>query len=325
MNLRLVRLAPLSVAVLATACSLRPWTPSVSVAYWAEDTPESRLVQLPTAAEALRKWELPAGDPYRAYAKATLFASLDALGPIAELPNVSALDVVVRARRAARALAAAGLPPDVALILDLRGAASVAFGAELSRASTKAVSLVPTFHNWPHEDELVPAEETLAALVAEEPRPPALYSHTVPVFMLDAWRLAYRFDAPEPEVFDNRYMLNQSDLPDSSVLRAHGISRVLYVVDSLEDTEVEEDDLHLTFRSLAADGIGLSLVDLSWLEERGAAPGLDLAFTEHPLRVEPRLTLVDDPMFFKRAHGGFGGLHGIGFGGRLGPIGPAGS
>ena len=137
------------------------------------------------------------------------------------------------------------------------------------------------------------------------------------------WRLAYRFDAPEPEVFDNRYMLTQADLPDASVLRTHGISRVLYVVDSLDDTEVEEDDLHLTFRALVGEGIGLSLIDLAWLEDHGAAPGLDLAFAEHPLRVEPRLTLIDDPLFFKRAHGGFGGLHGIGFGGRLGHVGPA--
>lgn len=318
------RVAPLCVAILAVGCSLRPWTPSVSVAFWAEDVPEGRAIPLPTAGEALRKWQLPPGDPYRPYVKPTLFASLDALDrKTTLLPDVEKLDVVHRARRAAQAIAAAGLPADVALVVDLRGAASVAFGAELSRRSKHPVSLVPTFHNWPAEDELVPAEETLSALVTEEPRPPALHAHTVPVFLLDAWRLAYRFDAPEPGVFDNRYMLQPTDLPDASAFRAQGVHRVLYVVDSFDDTEVEEDDLHQAFRAFAVEGMGLSMVDLAWLEEHGAAPGLDLAWQSLPLRVEPRLTLVDDPLFYRRAHGGFGGLGGIHFGGGLGHIGPA--
>lgn len=318
------RLAPLSALLLASACTIRPWTPSVSVAFWAEDVPEGRLVNLPTAADALRKWQLPPGDPYRAYVKPTLFASLDALDrKTTVLPDVEALEIVHRARRAARAIAAAGLPPDVGLVVDLRGAASVAFGAELSRYSKHPVSLVPTFHNWPNEDELIPAEETLAALVAEDPRPAILHTHTVPVFLLDAWRLAYRFDEPEPGVFDNRYMLGPADLPDAAALRAQGIHRLLYVIDDFDDTEVEEDDLHHTFRALLGEGIALSMTDLAWLEAHGAAPGVALAFDEHPLRVEPRLTLVDDPLFYRRAVGGFGGLHGIHFGGGLGHIGPA--
>src|SRR5687767_12483590 len=40
----------LPVVVLATGCGLRPWTPSVSVAFWAEDVPSGREYSLPTSA-----------------------------------------------------------------------------------------------------------------------------------------------------------------------------------------------------------------------------------------------------------------------------------
>ena len=48
------RILGVSVALLAAGCSLRPWTPSVSVAFWAEDVPESRDVALPESATLAR-------------------------------------------------------------------------------------------------------------------------------------------------------------------------------------------------------------------------------------------------------------------------------
>ena len=48
-----------------------------------------------------------------------------------------------------------------------------------------------------------------------------------PVFLLDAWRLAYRFDDPGDETYDNRYILTAGDLPDVETLRARGIERVV--------------------------------------------------------------------------------------------------
>jgi hypothetical protein len=70
------------------------------------------------------------------------------------------------------------------------------------------VSLVTTFNNWPADNELVPAEETLAALVTMQPNLGADdEAGACPVFLLDAWRLAYRDDEINDEVTDNRYML----------------------------------------------------------------------------------------------------------------------
>jgi hypothetical protein len=186
------------------------------------------------------------------------------------------------------------------------------------------VSPVVTFNNWPAPNELVPASETLAALLAFAPRHDDGASHSHPVFLLDSWRLAYRFDTPDEDTFDNRYMLTESDLPDAAALRASGINRVVYVVESLDDTEVEEDDLHAIFEAYQAAGITIHIVDLSWLSHaRPVSVWPDELLASTSLRVEPRRTLVDDPVFFDRARGGFGGVHGrpspgLGFSGAFG-------
>jgi len=81
-----------------------------------------------------------------------------------------------------------------------------------------------TFTNWPAPEGLVPADGSLAGLVSFAPRlppPDALALRDAhPVFLLDSWRLAYRFDDPEEGTFDNRYMLMPADLPDPEALRA---------------------------------------------------------------------------------------------------------
>jgi hypothetical protein len=196
-------------------------------------------------------------------------------------------------------------------MVDLRGAASAAFGARLSLDAREPVAPVITFNNWPAEDALVPADETLAGLVAFAPRLPPPDEVAIrtasPVFLLDAWRLAFRFDEPSDDVFDNRYMLMPSDLPDADALRAAGIDRVIYVVESLDDAEVEEDDLNATFRAWEAAGIAISFVDLDFL-----ATGLPvnhdwaLALAPRGYWCRSRYTLVDDPIFYARARGGFG-------------------
>ncbi|MGZ6086046.1 MAG: hypothetical protein ACXWUE_21395 [Polyangiales bacterium] len=296
----------LPTVLVSVACASRPWTPAISVAYWGEERPLAHEVHLPSSKDALGRWQLGAENPWNAWAKWTLFASLDELGSYAELPDYEQLDVVHEARNAARATAAAGLPEGTAVVLDLRGAASVAFGAELSRRAKLPVSLVPTFNNWPYAEGVIPADETLAALVAEDPGPHGAMG--TPVFMLDAWRLAFRSDVIDESLIDNRYLLSKSDLPSASVLRAHGITRVIYVVESLDDTEVEEDDLHYAFLELQQAGVALAMVDLAYLSSEVR---LLEAFRDHPLVVEPRAVLVDDPGFYQRSHGGFGGTHGM--------------
>lgn len=315
-------LAPLAsaTALAAVGCSLRPWTPSVSVAYWAQGVPAARPTTLPTSAEAMARWQLAPGNPWAPYGKVTLLASLDAFARDAALPDVRTLDVVASADEAAVRLAGAGLPADAAFVVDLRGAGSVTFGARLSQHARQVVAPVPTFNNWPADDELIPAEETLAALIGETPKLPAIGDVGRPVFLLDAWRLAYRYDEPDDATYDNRYVLGAADLPDAAALRAQGITRVIYVVEDLDEAESEEDDLTSIALAWQAAGVQLYLVDLAFF--RGLPEGRDWSSSleAHRYAARPRETVLDQPTFWARAHGGFGGLrarptriHGGGF------------
>jgi hypothetical protein len=255
----------------------------------------------------MRRWQLPPDDPWAPYAKYTLAAALDSQQRT-ELPEVTWHSDVQRASRVGRELGAGGTPSDTLFVVDLRGAASVAFGVALSRASSGAVSVVPTFNNWPNEKGLVPAEETLAAMVSMSPRPrDSRAPLTTPVFLLGSWRLAYRSDDPGDGTHDNRYILTPNDLPDATALRARGIQRVLYVVGDLADTASEEDDLHARFRGWDRAGIPIAIVDLPWLDRPIGAAEWPAIFERAQLSMQPRATVVDDLDFYGRARGGFGG------------------
>jgi hypothetical protein len=307
------RVLGISVALLAASCSLRPWTPSVSVAFWAEDVPTGREVSLPRSAELARAWQVPSDVAWSRWSKGTLMASLDPMGATATLPDVRTLEIVAMADAAAANVARGGLPRDTLWLVDLRGAASCAFASRLTRDAREPVAPVVTFNNWPAVDSVVPADETLAGLLAFRPKLLAEGTKTAhPIFLLDSWRLAYRFDRPEDEVYDNRYMLMEGDLPDVETLRAEGITRVVYVVEDLDDAEVEEDDLHASFRAWQAAGLGIHMVDLAFLKAVKAP--VDGAWREDwAARLAPqahwvreRYTLVDDPIFYSRARAGFG-------------------
>jgi hypothetical protein len=256
-------------------------------------------------------WQLPPGNPWARYSKMTLLASLDAFGADASLPDVRSLEVVSAADDAATHVANAGLPRDAAFVVDLRGAGSVTFGARLSQRSQQAIAPIATFNNWPADDELIPAEETLAAMIGQSPTMPAAASSDPgrPVFLLDAWRLAYRYDEPDEYTYDNRYVIGGADLPDASALRAQGISKVVYVVESLDETETEEDDLNAIAQAWQSAGITLYLVDLEFL--RGLPAGRDWSGELEKYRyvVAARETILDDHTFWVRAQGGFGGVH----------------
>jgi hypothetical protein len=290
------------VAFFTQACADQPWTPSVPVAYWSQPVREghqtSGFVQ---SSELLQRWTLPESDWWAPYQKVTLLTAADEMDPATKLPDTNALDVVATARIAARRFAAAGLPPNTMLVVDLRGPAAVAFGAELSRDSSSPVSLVLTFNNWPAEDEVVPAEETLSQLVVDRP---GLQGGGMPVFLLDAWRLAFRFDEADDGWVDNRYTV--IDMPSADILKARGITRVLYVVENLDETDVEEDDMHDPFASYQANGVRVSMMDLSTFEER-PVPWQGL-LDDYVLDVTPRPLVINDPHFYVGAHGGFGGL-----------------
>lgn len=303
----------LPLALLSAGCGLRPWTPSVSVAFWAEDVPAGRNVALPRSSEIAAAWQIPAEIPWSKFSKGTLMSSVDPMGSSAVLPDVRTLDVVNTASAAAQNVARGGLPADAMWLVDLRGAASCAFTAALTQASSEAIAPVITFNNWPAQEAIVPADETLAGLLAFTPKlPPPVATAAHPVFVLDSWRLAYRFDDPGDEAYDNRYMLMPGDLPDPEFLRTQGITRVVYVVEDLDDAEVEEDDLHALFKSYQDAGIGIFMVDLAFLSTVPAPVDgswrVDWAARLAPQAhwVSQRYTLVDDPFFYARARGGFG-------------------
>ena len=199
-------------------------------------------------------------------------------------------------------------------MIDLRGAASVEFGTTLSRDAREPVAIIPTFNNWPFEDELVPAEETLAAMISKSPYITTANEGTArPVFLLDSWRLAYKDETIDDDVVDNRYMLSPADFPDPAKLRAYGIRHVIYVVSDVNEALYEEDDLNALFLSYQAAGITLHMLDLVDLTRpRDDEHALDLYFDlqVHTFVVVPRTTCVHNPEFYRRARGGFGGVHG---------------
>ncbi len=172
-----------------------------------------------------------------------------------------------------------------------------------------------TFNNWPSDNEVVPAEQTLAALVTMRPRPLAAGEiQAPPVFLLDAWRLAQRAGTPDPTVMDNRYVLLPSDFPDPATLRARGIRRVVYVVEDRGQTTTEEDDFNEVALSYRDAGISVLLVDLAQLasvqqvEPARWAAQWDGYYDDWTYTLQARSTIFDDPLFYGRARGGFGGV-----------------
>jgi hypothetical protein len=297
------------IAVLTSACAAtEPWTPAVSVQGFAEEPPLAPMTALPSTRSMLERWQLPATSPWAPYVKTTLLSAPSGGPAAAELPDFRTLEVVSRAEAAAQRLARVGVPRDVLFVVDLRGAASVAFAAALSKAAREPIAPIATFHNWPNDAGMIPAEETLAALVNLSPRAPLPPGDAVPVMMLDSWRLSFRFDAPPDDTVDNRYALVGADFPDADALRKNGIARVIYLAESLDDVATEEDDVHDAALAWQRAGIPVSLVDLSWLEER-AEPIGSVDLDDTLLVVAPRAIVLRDPAFYARARGGFGGVY----------------
>jgi hypothetical protein len=309
---RLAALAP--VALLTTACAVR--TPATALDVAGAASPATRTLELPSDVEAMAAWQLPPTSPWSRYEKLTLLTYLADTPVTATMPDVDALAMVRRAQVAAARLAAADLTGDTMWVVDLRGAASVAFGATLSHEARVPVAPVMTFNNWPADNEVVPAEQTLAALATMRPRPLASAEiQAVPVFLLDAWRLAARDAEPDPSAVDNRYMLFSTDFPDPAMLRAQGIRRVVYVVEDRGRTTTEEDDFHEVALAYQDAGIPICLVDLQQLGGLEPVPPDQVAerwveyYDDWQISVRSRSTVIDDPRFYGRARGGFGGVH----------------
>lgn len=290
-------------------------------------------VVVPTYADAMSTWQLSPGSPWAAYEKMTLLSALGDEPADWELPDVASMPDVQAASLAGRRMATTGAPPDAAVFVDLRGAASVAFARAYNQGSANRMALVPTFNNWPHDDELVPAEDALAAMVTMTP-PTALDPAAHPMFLLDGWRLAYKDEEIEEDAFDNRYSLNAADLPSSAALLAQGIRRIVYVVEGTGQSAQEEDDLNQLFLDYEANGIEIAIVGIDdligvpegWAWDEGTISGgesIDLGWWPRwRCRVHSRELVIHTPSFFGRSQGGWGGMHGFvgshGFGGSAG-------
>lgn len=157
-----------------------------------------------------------------------------------------------RGRALRELLDQADAPERLLVVVDLPGPESVAFAAGLQPLATAVFS----FANWPHPRGVVPAHETLAAMLFH--RPTFLSAPSDPnrpaVFVLDRNRLAPY--ANEPERFDNRYVVR---LPTAPTLRTMQIERILYVVPE-GAPEQELDDCNETFVAYRAAGLQVRLV-----------------------------------------------------------------
>jgi hypothetical protein len=162
-------------------------------------------------------WSAPAASPWSAYAKPTLFAALPDAGSTRASPYRAGLPDE-------RARLPGVVSPEVAVVLDLPGPLTVAYGGALARLGMQPV---PLFNNWPHPLGVVQAEHTLGALLYYVPWAVEGPKTGPPVFLLDRERLGSRL--PKPNDFDNRYFHNEADLPSAATLKRHGIRRLLYV------------------------------------------------------------------------------------------------
>ena len=151
-------------------------------------------------------------EPYLPYYVPTLFQSL--MGPAGQglravmrpidTPEMS--DDFQRGLALRQQFAAVDWPRDTAIVVDAPGPRAVALAAALA----DRFAPVFTFANWPHPLGVVPAHQTLAAVLYYRPAFEAAQAARAvdapPLFVLDANRLAPYRDADNE--FDNRYFVS---------------------------------------------------------------------------------------------------------------------
>ena len=146
---------------------------------------------------------------------------------------------------------------EIAVIADLPGRESIAFGAGLADAA----HLIPTFDNFPHPLGVTPSHETLAAMLYYageiEAKQTALAANAAPVFLLDSRRLESYRDADTQ--FDNRYL---AKLPSAQKFQEMGVKSIVYVVSDRTRTE-ELDDLNEDFVAYKNNNLNVAMLPLS--------------------------------------------------------------
>jgi len=177
------------------------------------------------------------------------------------------------------------------LVVDMPGPDTVELGAALAMSGC---DLVCTFNNWPHALGLIKVEDTLAALLRyasllAEKR--TAFPTPAPVaWLCDSGRLGTR--KGKPGEFDNRYYIEDSIMPGSKFLKAQGITKVVYVANSLGAPNADISiHLHEYQKDGLETGFALFTTDGSLL-------------TPEPLKLP--LTGFSTTGFFRSSAGGFG-------------------
>lgn len=203
-------------------------------------------------------WAPPSASPWRPFYKPTLIAAVavvkDAAGPVRSTASAGAVPGAAR-------LCEMVETARTAVVVDLSGEASVAWGAALIE---KGYQPVVTFNNWPHHKGLLALERPLGALLLHAEKAAAAPARTAanapPVFLLERGRLGDKGAAAGAGTFDNRYFHSVTDFPDAARFRTAGITRLVYVNLRGTSAGAEEDDLNAWFAALAQGGIGFTYV-----------------------------------------------------------------
>ena len=219
-----------------------------------------------TAEECFDAWA-PVDAPWSLWAKPSLFAQLDGLG-LASLTAspVQPLDLFWAPDAGGR----------TAIVVDLPGAESVAWGVALARRGYRPVPLFNTSFGPASVVDAMPIAYALVA-GAEALRGVTISREAPPAFLLDAVRMT-PVVSPAPGKFDNRWVVFPQDFPSGAHLRSTGVSEVLLLHD---ERGLQEDLAHVMLRW---QQLGIRLT----------AAGRDDAGRVRELHVQP-------PSMFRRA------------------------
>jgi len=155
-------------------------------------------------------------------------------------------------------LAPAITTPRTALVVDLPGKDSVAFGLALA---ARGIRPVPLFNALPGgQAGLVDVESIQDALIAgvDALNAAALTPDAAPAFLLDALRRARPTRIPLHRFFDNRSLSFSTDFPSAGALKKAGIERAVLVHRFHLPVP---NDLFETFAAWHAAGIAIEIHD----------------------------------------------------------------